>query len=178
MNLSDRILNALLKSWGPVIAVVSLIASLLLYFVVPDTDTIKLNIFLMVAFVFLAIVLILLRALYDANADTKVNLPKIRKILEPPRSYENASALLLVDPSNFLSHDLFVTLFIQEDDYEQLVGIGFVINIQNDKKAQVALLKNDESEELINQLKNNRKHDLERLLLKPSVPKAFWKGDL
>lgn len=178
MNLSDRIWMASLKTWGPVFTVVSLFASVLVYFVAPDTDTIKLNIFLVVIFVFFAIIVILLRALYDANSDARVNLPKIRKILAPPRSYEKASALLLVDPSNLLSHDSSVTLFMLEDDYEQLVGVGVVINIQNDKKVQVALFKNDESEQLICQLKENKKHDLERLVLKPSVPRAFLGGDL
>lgn len=178
MNLSNRIWNALLKTWGAVFTIVSLAATVLVYFVAPDTDTIKINIFLVIIFVFFMIFVILLRALYDANADISANLPKIRKILEPPRSYEKASALLLVDPSNLLSYDSSITLFIQEDDYEQLVGIGVVINIQNDKKIQVALFKNDESEQLINQLKENRKHDLERLILKPSVPRAFLEGDL
>lgn len=65
-----------------------------------------------------------------------------------------------------------------EDDYEQLIGVGVVINVQNDKKVQVAIYKNDESEELLSQLKENKKHDLERLILKPSVPRAFLEGDL
>lgn len=178
MNLSDRIWKALLKTWGAFIAIVSLIASLLVYFIVPDTDTIKVNIFLVVVFVFFWIIVILLRALYDANSEARINLPKIRKILEPPKSYTNASALLLVDPSNLLYNDSSVTLFMLEDDYEQLVGVGIVINIQDDKKVQVALFKSEESNELVSQLKENRKHDLERLILKPSVPKAFLEGKL
>ncbi len=178
MNMSDRIWKALLKTWGAVFTIVSLAASVFVYFVAPDTDTIKMNIFFVVVFLFFGIIVILLRALYDANTDAKVNLPKIRKVLEPPRSYEKASALLLVDPSSLLAHDSSVTLFMLEDDYEQLIGIGVVINIQDDKKVQVALFKNDESEQLINQLKENKKHDLERLILKPSVPRAFLEGDL
>lgn len=176
--MSDRIWKALLKTWGAVFTIVSLAASVFVYFVAPDTDTIKMNIFFVVVFLFFGIIVILLRALYDANTDAKVNLPKIRKVLEPPRSYEKASALLLVDPSSLLAHDSSVTLFMLEDDYEQLIGIGVVINIQDDKKVQVALFKNDESEQLINQLKENKKHDLERLILKPSVPRAFLEGDL
>jgi hypothetical protein len=178
MNISDRIWKALLKTWGGVFTVVSLMASVLLYFIAPDTDTIKVNIFVVVVFVLFAIIVIILRALYDASTDARVNLPKIRKVLEPPRSYEKASALLLVDPSNLLSHDSSVTLFMLEDDYEQLVGIGVVVNIQDDKKVQVALFKNDESEQLIGQLKENKKHDLERLILKPSVPRVFLEGEL
>ena len=178
MSLSDRIWKALLKTWGGVFTFVSLVASVLVYFITPDTDTIKINIFLVVIFLLLAIIVIFLRALYDANTDANVSLPRIRKVLEPPKSYEKASALLLVDPSNLLSHDSSVTLFILEDDYEQLVGIGVVVNIQDDKKAQVALFKNDESEQLISQLKENKKYDLERLVLKPSVPRAFLEGEL
>jgi hypothetical protein len=65
-----------------------------------------------------------------------------------------------------------------EDDYERLVGVGVVINVQNDKKVQVAIYKNEESTELISQLMENKKHDIERLILKPSVPRAFLEGDL
>ncbi len=178
MNMSDRIWKALLKTWGAVFSIVSLAASVFVYFVAPDTDTIKMNIFFVVIFLFFGIIIILLRALHDANTDAKVNLPKIRKVLDPPRSYDKASALLLVDSSNLLAHDSSVTLFMLEDDYEQLIGIGIVINIQDDKKVQVALFKNNESEQLINQLKENKKHDLERLILKPSVPRSFLEGDL
>jgi hypothetical protein len=178
MHLSERIWKAILKSWGSVFAIVSLISSFLLYFLVPDTDTIKVNAFLVTVFAAFAIIVFLLRALYDANLDAEINLPKIRKVLKPPNSYEKASALLLVDPSALLSHDSSVTLFMLEDDYELLVGVGVVINIQNDKKVQVALFKNEDSQQLVDQLKENKKHDLERLVLKPSVPRAFLEGDL
>lgn len=178
MTLSERLWKAILKSWGGAITIVSFGASIAVYFVVPATDTVRMNIFLVTVFLLIALVIILLRAIYDANTDASVVLPKIRRVLNPPKSYEKASILLIVDPSNYLSHDSSVTLFMLEDDYEQLVGVGVVINVQNDKKIQVAIYKNEESEELLSQLKENKKHDLERLILKPSVPRAFLEGDL
>jgi hypothetical protein len=178
MTLSERIWKSILKSWGAVFTIISLVASIAVYFVVPATDTVPMNVFLVLVLLLIATIIILLRATFDANIDASVVLPRVRKVLNPPKSYEKASALLVVDPSNYLSHDSYVTLFMLEDDYEQLIGVGIVINVQNDKKIQVAIYKNEESEQLISQLKENKKHDLERLILKPSVPRAFLEGDL
>lgn len=178
MTLSERIWKSLLKSWGAAFSIISFLGTIAVYFVVPDQDLVKMNVFLVVIFSLTAVIVILLRTAYDANSDASITLPKIRKILEPPKSYEKASALLLVDPSNYLSHDSSVTLFILEDDYESFVGVGTVINIQNDGKIQVALFTSVESNKIMVQLKENKKHDLERLILKPSVPRAFLEGDI
>lgn len=178
MNLSERIWKALLKSWGAAFSIVSVLGTIAVYFVAPDEDLVRMNIFFSAMFLFVVVIIILLRTAYDANLDASIVLPKIRKILEPPKSYEKATALLLIDPSNFLSYDSSVTLFILEDDYESFIGVGAVINIQNDGKIQVALFTNEDSNQIMHQLKENRKHDLERLVLKPSVPRALLEGDL
>ncbi|MCE5163754.1 hypothetical protein [Plesiomonas sp. PI-19] len=178
MTFSERLWKAILKSWGGAITLISFVASIAVYFVVPNTATVKMNIFFVIVMILAALIIVLFRAAYDANTDASVILPKVRRVLNPPKSYEKASVLLIVDPSNYLSHESSVTLFMLEDDYEQLIGVGVVINVQNDKKVQVAIYKNDESEELLSQLKENKKHDLERLILKPSVPRAFLEGDL
>lgn len=178
MTFSERLWKAILKSWGGAITLISFVASIAAYFVVPNTATVKMNIFFVIVMILVALIIVLFRAAYDANTDASVILPKVRRVLNPPKSYEKASVLLIVDPSNYLSYESSVTLFMLEDDYEQLIGVGVVINVQNDKKVQVAIYKNDESEELLSQLKENKKHDLERLILKPSVPRAFLEGDL
>lgn len=178
MTFSERLWKAILKSWGGAITLISFVASIAAYFVVPNTATVKMNIFFVIVMILVALIIVLFRAAYDANTDASVILPKVRRVISPPKSYEKASVLLIVDPSNYLSHESSVTLFMLEDDYEQLIGVGVVINVQNDKKVQVAIYKNDESEELLSQLKENKKHDLERLILKPSVPRAFLEGDL
>tara|TARA_Y100000310_G_scaffold14871_1_gene14933 strand:+ start:801 stop:1337 length:537 start_codon:yes stop_codon:yes gene_type:complete len=178
MTFSERLWKSILKSWGGAITLISFGASIAVYFVIPKADTVAMNVFFVIIMFSVALIIVLLRAAYDANIDANVILPKIRRVLDPPKSYEKASVLLIVDPSNYLSHESSVTLFMLEDDYEQLVGVGVVINVQNDKKVQVAIYKNEESTELISQLKENKKHDLERLILKPSVPRAFLEGDL
>ena len=178
MSFSDRIWSAFINSWGILIALIGFVASILTYFVAPKTDTVQLNIFLVVLFVMTAIIVILFRSLFEVHNDSALQLPKVRKVLKPPSAYKKASALLLVEPCTLLSYDSSVTLFSIEDDYESLLGIGVVINIQNDKKIQIALYENNQSIEAITQLKENKKHDLDRLVLKPSVPKAFIEGEI
>lgn len=178
MKFSARILEATLKSWGAAIAILSLASSSLLYFYIPNTDTVKLNIFSVVIFAMFFVIIILLRALYEATRESGIKLPRVRKILGSPESYKKASALLLANPSTLLSHDSCVSVFILEEDYEKLIGIGIVINIQDDKKIAIALFTEDGLEQLVEDLKKNKKHLLDSLLLKPSVPRIFLRGDL
>lgn len=88
MTFSERLWKAILKSWGAVLTLLSFGASILSYFVVPKTDMVPMNVFVVIFMFWVALVIILLRAVYDANTDANVILPKIRSVLAPPKSYE------------------------------------------------------------------------------------------
>lgn len=175
MTFSDRIWSAALKSWGALITLVGAIASFIGFFVVPSTDTVPLNISLVILFGVLVVLGVFVRAAYDANKDSAVILPKVRMVIEPPASYRDASALLLLEPTELLSYDSIISLYYVDGGIERLSGIGKVVNIQNDKKIQVILVKDAEFSAKIEELKANRADDLTKLIVKPSVP-SFYLG--
>jgi hypothetical protein len=69
-----------------------------------------------------------------------------------------------------LSHDAIVSVYYLEDDLERLVGVGKVINVQNDKKVQILITENYDFGEKLNQIMNNSKDELKKLIVKASVP--------
>jgi len=175
MTFSDRIWSATLKSWGGLISVVSVVAAIVGFFVVPASQTVPLNWTLVLFLLLLAVVIVLFRAAYDAHFDSRASLPKVRTVIEPPTTYKEASALLLLDPTDLLSHDSIVSVYYMDGGIERLSGIGKVINVQNDKKIQVILIKEAEFSDKVEALKANNPEDLEKLIVKPSVP-SFYLG--
>ncbi len=173
MSFTQRLWSAAIKSWGGLITFLGFIAAILAFFVTPESDFVPMNVFIVCVFVAMIIIGILLRAAFEASSNSTLILPKVRKILDAPAGYKNYSALFLVDPSNFLSHDSTVSIYSIDDDFEQFIGLGVVINVQNDKKIQIVVLNAEDSQSLIDSLKSNKRHDLDRLVLKPTIPKAF-----
>lgn len=176
MNFSDRIWSATVKSWGAILTITGSAISVIGFFVVPSSQSVPLNIVVVFAILGLVIFGILIRATYDAHTDSTVRLPRVRTVIEPPASYKDASALLLLDPSELLSHDSIVSLYYLDGGIERLSGIGKVVNIQNDKKIQVVLIKDAEFSEKVEALKANKPEDLSKLIVKPSVTSIYLGG--
>ena len=177
MTFSDRIWSAAVKSWGALISIAGLALSVIGFFVVPNTQTVPLNIAVVMMLLMFVILVVVIRAAYDANIDSTVSLPKVRTVIEPPATYRDASALLLLDPSELLSHDSIVSVYYLDGGIERLSGIGKVINIQSDKKIQVILIKEAEFSEKVEALKANNPEDLSKLIVKPSVPSFYLGGE-
>jgi hypothetical protein len=175
MTFTDRIWSAALKSWGALITIVGVVASLLGFFIIPDTETVPLNAVLVFIFGIFIILGIFIRAAYDAHNNTQILLPKVKTVIDPPASYKDACALLLLEPTELLSHDSIISLFYIDGGIERLTGIGKVVNIQNDKKVQVIIFKDSEHDDKVKALKSNQPEDLENLIVKPSIP-SFYLG--
>lgn len=177
MTFSDRLWSSALKSWGALFTIVSVVVSLISFFIVPKTSTLPLNWTLVCVILLAALLVIFARAAFDANIDSQVTLPNVRTVIEPPPSYKDASALLLLDPTELLSHDSIVSVYFMDGGIERLSGIGKVVNVQNDKKIQVLLIKDAEFSEKIEGLKANKPEDLAKLIVKPSVPSFYLGGE-
>ncbi|EKO3570092.1 hypothetical protein [Vibrio metschnikovii] len=177
MTFSDRIWSAAVKSWGALFTIIGLAVSVIGFFIVPSSQAVPLNIVVVLGLLIFVVLGIFIRAAYDANVDSTVSLPRVRTVIEPPATYRDASALLLLDPTELLSHDSIVSVYYLDGGIERLSGIGKVINIQNDKKIQVILIKEAEFSEKVEALKANKPEDLAKLIVKPSVPSFYLGGE-
>lgn len=107
------------------------------------------------------VILILVITLFDTALsfynDTLNNSPEVYKVLK-----RGDSTILLTEYSEYLQVQGLVTIYVLTEDFEDFIGYGEVINIQNDKKVQIDLKKNDSD-------KTNLEEIRKSLIIKPFV---------
>ncbi len=92
----------------------------------------------------------------------------------PASSDGGASALLLLEKSDLYGHDVVVSVYyMDESDFEELVGVGYVRNIQVDGKIQVLLNQVVANNGVVEKLTGNDAGVLKRLRVKPSAPHEY-----
>ena len=167
---SSLIWSSIIKSWGATLTIISFLAIIISYFVVPAQDTVALRWLVILFFISLFVIAVFARAAWEAHSNQIIQLPKVMYVKEPPKAYSTACALFLIEPTPLLSHDAVVSIYYLEDEVEKLVGIGKVINVQNDLKVQVLVLQNYDFGEKLNLIMNNSKDELKKLIIKSSIP--------
>jgi hypothetical protein len=113
--------------------------------------------------------------LYDASRTSwkasQRGLPAVRRTLEPPDIYQGIEKILIVEPSELFGVDALVSIYTTEEEYERLIGIGRVLNVQTNGYLQIGISTLTEtSPDLIDKLKGNDSAFLKKILVKPSVP--------
>jgi hypothetical protein len=117
----------------------------------------------------------LVRALEKAlEENAKVKRSLIPKIVRVQRK-SNGEIVFLLEPSELFAHDIYISFYYMDDDgYENRIGIGFVKLIQTDGKIQAVLHQPDSNHQnIINALDGNDPKLIEKIIVKPSVPKTF-----
>lgn len=106
---------------------------------------------------------------------SKIYLPKVIKGMQPygQNNSENV-ALLLLENSSIFSFEQLVSVYLKEEDFEKLLGTGFVLTIQENLKIQV-LVSNDIccDYEIWKKITNNDGSIIKQVMVKPSIPKSF-----
>jgi hypothetical protein len=89
----------------------------------------------------------------------------------------NGSILILLGQSNIFSHGSLVSIYCINDGYEQLIGLGEVINIQDDKRVQILLTQRvSPDEDIYKKLLENNATVFEKILIKPYVQNNMIKS--
>jgi len=111
-------------------------------------------------------------AAYQNFIQTKRLLPRVIYGLEPYTGLEDAKALCLLEPSVLFSHNTLVSFyFVDDDEFERFMGIGRVVNIQEDGKIQTALLNVFTGLEAeVQELSQNNAAVLGKIRVKPNIP--------
>ncbi len=155
------------KTYGPILTGLSLFLAII-FWKFPSNEKIGLDIILPIS-IFLLMLLITL-------ADTAYLSFKMDKRIVPRvilgREF-SSKILLLLEPSKFFSHDTLVSFYYNEG-FEQLIGIGRVLNVQEDKNIQVILthpLPGHES--TLRKLSQSESTILRKIIVKPSIPMSI-----
>lgn len=162
------------KNQGWLIGVISLITSILLWIITPST---------VVPFGLILTLLILAFFLMYIFADSgheifnkylnlihKTKLPRLIRVIE-----REGKQILLARPSQLFSHDMVVSIYLVDNDkFEELIGFGFIINVQEDGILQIELIKILESfKDGFEKMIANDIKILENVIIKPHLSIKF-----
>lgn len=153
----------------------AIILSILLWLMSPKEMVPFLWILPLLVFCIIATPTFLLAA-YESFGMSKHILPRVLLAKEAPRYLgREARPLCLLESSELFSHDSLVSFYcVREEGYEELIGIGSVLNIQEDGKVQVIMSKIiDGHEDEVTRLMANESTALKSTRVKPNVPKTF-----
>ena len=93
--------------------------------------------------------------------------------MEYDKKVDSNRILCLLEPSDLFSFGTLVSIYyINPEGFEILIGLGEVINIQDDKKIQVLISDYyNPNREIIEKLSMNNATILKKILIKPNIPK-------
>ncbi|MFA5793758.1 MAG: hypothetical protein WC980_01615 [Candidatus Brocadiia bacterium] len=148
-----------------------IIASLIIpfiFWVVSPNETISLKWFIPIC-VLCGILIVIVIYLV-----VKINQPILPEVIHGTKlSPQSDSVLCILNPSKFFSHNIKVSCYYN-DEFERLIAIGRVLNIQEDGKIQILL-----SEilpgytEVTKKVSENNKSTLVKIIIKPTFPANF-----
>ena len=157
------------SAWGAIFTVGAVIVAVLLW-LFPPTTVDRLSTALPVGLLLVFVALILGRAALLALQTSRQNLPGVIVVRDGP------NPILLLEPSELFSHETVVSIYhVDDDKFERLIGLGTVINVQQDGKIQVVMHHPTEGyEDIVNRMERNDAAVIRRILVKPTVPARYF----
>ena len=163
---------------GFVVTFVSILLTFIVFYFLP-TDVLSIKVLLPIGLFSLILIIVLFNYSISLYQQTSNVLPKVTRGSKPPAIVNNALALLLVEDSPWFSHEVMVSVYQEQSDYEQLIGYGYVLNIQENKMIQVVVTADIAQEpELWSSIASNNSDIVERLLVKPGSRLNFMKAGI
>lgn len=99
--------------------------------------------------------------------------PRVRRALPPQPLYQGTILTLLLDASDLFGTNAMVSIYRRHEEYEVLIGIGFVSTIQDNGLIQVCVQSSTDSDltDIWEKIEQNNRDELARLIVKPTVPR-------
>lgn len=195
-TLSYYVVSSVSNNSGRISTLLGLFLAFVGYFLTPE-ELVSRKILIMIIIVFVTLLLILLNAskiIYDdlhkahkvqqelqEKLKSNFDRPEVVLVKTPPRSslyYDDSFAILFTNPTETLPYDSIVSVYFLTDGFEELIAIGKVANIQDDKKVQIMLIHNLQFEKYKENIMGNVKGTLSNIIVKPTMPSFILKGDL
>ena len=118
-----------------------------------------------------AVLLTLIHMAYSAIQELSGRLPRVIYSSKGVGAFKNYPVVCLLEQSELFSHGVAVSFYFKGvEEFEVLIGIGHVLNVQEDRRIQVGLNRVVEGQEAtVSKLQGNNSDTLQRLIVKPSV---------
>ena len=157
-----------------ILTILSYAISILLA-VVASKASVPLYLLIIIVTLSLLIIATLVRALEKALEEyAKMKQSMIPKILRVQKDANNNIECLLEASDLFAAQSMISLYYTDEDDFERLIGVGFVQSINNKKRIQVVI---DEPkityQYILDKLANNDLKVMQKTRVSPSVIKKY-----
>lgn len=157
------------------IGVVGIALAIFLWLFPPKTN-IPLWLALLIGILALTAIVTFASTAYEIFITSKqfFSLPRVIRSKRITVTNQGIDLIFILEPSELFSYDSVVSFYYLDDDFEMLIAIGRVSNIQQDRKLQVEVTNYVIGyEEIFNKLKNNDSTALKRTRVKPNISKAY-----
>lgn len=177
MTTTQLLVAAFQRTHGPLIGFIGLIVSVVSWVTPIGTETVTIVNVLRFSVPVLVVVLLLVFTLGSALAHSRTltELPRVLHARNGPTTPSGSTTiLLLLEPSDLFGHGSLVSVYhMDSSDFEELIGVGYVRNVQEDRKVQVLFECRDPHGDAGSKLSSNDAALLKRVKVKPSAPYGY-----
>lgn len=177
----DYIWSSALSSGMWIFVVITGFCSLAAYFLSPN-ELINIKYVAATVFIMFVFISVAVKTAYTIYKDLRENLaslplrPKVIYARHPPKYYSDSICVLISEPTEILTNDSIVSIYLLVSQFEELIAIGKVINVQDDKKVQVLITYDHDLDRCKDNIINNDKDILEKIVLKSTIPSFIIPG--
>ena len=159
------------KAYGGLLTILSGPLALLLW-ISPPTTQVPLGIIIVASMLGVAVLLTLGHMAYSAIQEPQGRLPRVILSRKGIDAFEDYCVVCLLEQSDLFSHGVAVSFYFKDSgEFEVLIGIGLVLNVQDDRRIQVGLEQVAKGQNAtVDKLRESNSETLQQLIVKPNVP--------
>ena len=161
------LLEAYEKVNGHIFALIGIAVSGIPIYFNFEKESISLKVLFPIFTVLFFIFTVIFKALLISVSQQK--LPKMVKGLDTIKPYDEFSFLILLEPFELFTFKTILSVFRDSDGVEEYIGIGQILNVQQDKKLLVGVKLFQEKEEIVKKIIANDKTLIKNIIIKPGV---------
>ena len=160
------------KAYGGPLAILSGGPLALLLWIFPPATQVPLGIIIVSSMLGFAVLLTLGHMAYSAIQELQGRLPRVINSRKGEDAFKSYPVVCLLEQSELFNHGVAVAFYFKgADEFEVLIGIGRVLNVQDDRRIQVGLNQVVKGQKaIVEKLRENNRETLRQLIVKPSVP--------
>lgn len=181
-SFQDYLWGSAVSSGMGIFGIIAGACSLAAYFFAPDIE-IPLKYLLAVLFIMFPLIYIGSKTAYTIYEDFLKNIsrppliPKIIKVKAPSKFYDTSIAVIITEPTTTLTQGTIVSIYFLVSEFEELIALGEVINVQqDDKKVHVLITHDYDLKKYQDNIMKNDKETLEKIVLKSVIPSFILSG--
>jgi hypothetical protein len=159
------------ETYGAIASVIGLVISVITLVFVPDEWKVGARWLVLIIMIFLYLLWLLIDSVVIALSLANRSLPKVRYARSAPDFSPNSVSLMLLDPSDLYTMGSIVSIY-RQDEYEELMGFGEVLNVQEDGRIQILVGRSMVSLDRWSGIVSNNAAELSKIRVKAFVPNS------